>query len=197
MWAGIWPCFARWFLFSAMCTGTLSQKSTRFLSSENTLYANSPDLCHTLLVANPNSCKAGHCCSLNYEDLNYIKFCCPLHSSIFLDELEGDLLSRCDVKVSLSILFRTLQRLGITCRKVSSHALEQNDQHVEHDVYSLGVSSIAAECSFCCWSSWLARLHPSLHRSRTLDNSVWDFLCSSSEAFFHPLCGRGSVRRAW
>ncbi|KAJ8593197.1 hypothetical protein M405DRAFT_622589 [Rhizopogon salebrosus TDB-379] len=88
----------------------------------------------SLDVANPNSCKAGHRCSLNYEDLNYIKFRCHLHSSIFLDELQSDLLSRRDVKVSLSTLFRTLQRLGITCRKIPSHALERNNQHLEHDV---------------------------------------------------------------
>src|ERR1700712_566356 len=57
-------------------------------------------------VANPNSRKAGHRCSLDYEDLNYIKSRCLLHSSIFLDELQNDLLSRRDVKVSLSTLFR-------------------------------------------------------------------------------------------
>jgi len=79
-------------------------------------------------VANPNSCTAGCHRSLNHEDINYIKSHCHLHGSVFLDELQSDLLSRCDVKVSLSTLFRTLQRLGITHKKVSCHALEQNDE---------------------------------------------------------------------
>ncbi|OAX37194.1 hypothetical protein K503DRAFT_646952, partial [Rhizopogon vinicolor AM-OR11-026] len=70
-------------------------------------------------VANPNPRTAGRHRSLNYEDINYIKSHCNLQGSVFLDELQSDLLSRRDVKVSLSTLFRTLQRLGITRKKVS------------------------------------------------------------------------------
>ncbi|OAX34656.1 hypothetical protein K503DRAFT_428891 [Rhizopogon vinicolor AM-OR11-026] len=79
-------------------------------------------------VANPNSRTAGRRRSLNHKDINYIKSHCHLHGSVFLDELQSDLLTRRDVKVSLSILFRTLQRLGITRKKVSRRALERNDE---------------------------------------------------------------------
>ena len=56
-------------------------------------------------VAGPNSCTAGRRRSLNYEDINYIRSHCHLHSSTFLDELQSDLLSRHGVKVSMSTLF--------------------------------------------------------------------------------------------
>ncbi|OAX43701.1 hypothetical protein K503DRAFT_89741, partial [Rhizopogon vinicolor AM-OR11-026] len=55
-------------------------------------------------VANPNPRTAGRRRSLNYEDINYIKSHCHLQGFVFLDELQSDLLSRRDVKVSLSTL---------------------------------------------------------------------------------------------
>ena len=79
-------------------------------------------------VTCPNSRTAGRCRSLNYEDINYIKSHCHLHSSVFLDELQSDLLSRRGVKVSMSTFFRTLRRLGITRKDVSRRALEWNDE---------------------------------------------------------------------
>ena len=79
-------------------------------------------------VACPNSRTAGRRRSLNYEDINYIRSHCHLHSSTFLDELQSDLLSRRGVKVSMSTLFRTLRRLGITRKKLSHRALERNDE---------------------------------------------------------------------
>ncbi|KAG2076136.1 hypothetical protein BDR04DRAFT_1068304 [Suillus decipiens] len=66
--------------------------------------------------------------SLNYEDINYIKSHCYLHSSVFLDELQSQLLLCRHVKISLSTLFQTLRRLGITRKKVSRHALERNEE---------------------------------------------------------------------
>ncbi|KAG2075454.1 hypothetical protein BDR04DRAFT_1091695, partial [Suillus decipiens] len=81
-----------------------------------------------LTDTNSNSRKLGRRRSLNYEDINYIKSHCYLHSSVFLDELQGQLLLPRHVKISLSTLFRTLWRLGITCKKVSRHALERNDE---------------------------------------------------------------------
>ena len=79
-------------------------------------------------VASPNLRTAGRRCSLNYEDINYIKSHSHLHSSAFLDELQSDLLSRRGVKVSMSTLFRTLRRLGIIRKKVSRCSLERNDE---------------------------------------------------------------------
>ncbi|KAG2067714.1 hypothetical protein BDR04DRAFT_1104637, partial [Suillus decipiens] len=43
--------------------------------------------------------------SLNYEDINYIKSHCYLRSSVFLDELQSQLLLRRHVKISLSTSF--------------------------------------------------------------------------------------------
>ena len=66
----------------------LSTRS-RFLASTN---PNSSPLCHCPHsdVACPNSRTAGRRRSLNYEDINYIKSHCRLHSSAFLDELQSD-----------------------------------------------------------------------------------------------------------
>ncbi|KAG2078483.1 hypothetical protein BDR04DRAFT_1086831, partial [Suillus decipiens] len=66
-----------------------------------------------------NSRKLGRRHSLNYENINYIKSHCYLHSSLLL---------RRHVKILLSTLFRTLRRLGITRKKVSRHALERNEE---------------------------------------------------------------------
>ncbi|KAG2066274.1 hypothetical protein BDR04DRAFT_1107011, partial [Suillus decipiens] len=55
-----------------------------------------PILCHLYDkladVTNSNSCKLGCWHSLNYENINYIKSHCYLHSSVFLDELQSQLL---------------------------------------------------------------------------------------------------------
>ncbi|KAG2066532.1 hypothetical protein BDR04DRAFT_1106487, partial [Suillus decipiens] len=50
------------------------------------------ELYDKLADANSNSCKLGCWCSLNYKDINYIKSHCFLHSSVFLDELQSQLL---------------------------------------------------------------------------------------------------------
>ncbi|KAG2074768.1 hypothetical protein BDR04DRAFT_1092287 [Suillus decipiens] len=73
-----------------------------FLSNKSELYDKLAD------VTNSNSRKLGRRRSLNYEDINYIKSHCYLHSSIFLDELQRQLLLRGHVKILLSTHFRTL-----------------------------------------------------------------------------------------
>ncbi|KAG2071805.1 hypothetical protein BDR04DRAFT_1097803, partial [Suillus decipiens] len=52
------------------------------------LYDKLPD------VTDSNSCKLGRRRSLNYENINYIESHCYLHSSVFLDELQSQLLLR-------------------------------------------------------------------------------------------------------
>ncbi|KAG1843934.1 hypothetical protein DFJ58DRAFT_665061 [Suillus subalutaceus] len=105
------------------------KKICEVLGIQNSLVYKTLQLYATLSnVASPNSRTAGCRRSLNYEDINYIKSHCHLHSSAFSDELQSNLLSQCGVKVSMSTLFRTLQRLGITRKKVSRCALERNDE---------------------------------------------------------------------
>ena len=115
-----------------MYMAILSTRSARFSASANPLYTklftSMPHRVSDSDVTCPNSRTAGRRHSLNYEDINYIRSHCHLHSSTFLDELQSDLLSRCGVKVSMSTLFRTLRCLGITCKKVSHRALEWNDE---------------------------------------------------------------------
>ncbi|KAG2069827.1 hypothetical protein BDR04DRAFT_1100909, partial [Suillus decipiens] len=52
-----------------------------------------------LADTNSNSHKLGCQHSLNYEDINYIKSHCYLHSSVFLDELQSQLLLRRHMKI--------------------------------------------------------------------------------------------------
>ncbi|KAG2068781.1 hypothetical protein BDR04DRAFT_1102692, partial [Suillus decipiens] len=66
------------------------------------------------------------------DDINYIKSHCYLHNSVFLDELQSQLLLRRRVKISLSTLIRTLRHLGLTLKKVSRHALERNEENALH-----------------------------------------------------------------
>ena len=71
-------------------------------------------------VASPNSRTAGRRRSLNYEDINYIKSHCHLHSSAFLDELQSDLLSQRGVKVSVSTLLNSATSWYHTQGSISS-----------------------------------------------------------------------------
>ncbi|KAG2072957.1 hypothetical protein BDR04DRAFT_1095773 [Suillus decipiens] len=62
------------------------------------------------------------CCwrNLNYEDINYIKSHCYLHSSVFLDELQSQLLLCRHVKISLSTSFELYNVLALQVKKYLS-----------------------------------------------------------------------------
>ncbi|KAG2072773.1 hypothetical protein BDR04DRAFT_1095866 [Suillus decipiens] len=71
----------------------LSDKSVRFSAPENPLYTK---------LYSSDKLTDSHC---------------YLHSSVFLDKLQSQLLLRRHVKISLSTLFRILRRFGITHKK--------------------------------------------------------------------------------
>ncbi|KAG2065156.1 hypothetical protein BDR04DRAFT_1108942, partial [Suillus decipiens] len=58
-----------------------------------------------------------HWHSLNYEDINYIKSHCYLCSSVFLDELQSQLLLRRHVKISLSTSFELYNVSALQVKK--------------------------------------------------------------------------------
>ncbi|KAG2073216.1 hypothetical protein BDR04DRAFT_1095074 [Suillus decipiens] len=84
-----------------------SDKSVRFSAPENPFYTKLYSSDKLTDVTNSNSHK------LDYRPSSH----CYLHSSVFLDELQSQLLLRRHVKISLSTLFRTLQRLDIARNK--------------------------------------------------------------------------------
>ncbi|KAG2065213.1 hypothetical protein BDR04DRAFT_1108842, partial [Suillus decipiens] len=55
--------------------------------------------------------------SLNYEDINYIKSHCYLRSSVFVDELQSQLLLRRHVKISLSTSFELYDVSALQVKK--------------------------------------------------------------------------------
>ena len=50
------------------------------------------------------------------------------HHTIYLDEIQEELLTRHGVRVSIPTLTRTLRRLHLTNKDVSGRALERNDK---------------------------------------------------------------------
>ncbi|RXW14857.1 hypothetical protein EST38_g10994 [Candolleomyces aberdarensis] len=74
--------------------------------------------------ANPGS---GRKRVLTSTEIDYIASVIDARPKIFLDELQEDLAYYCDVDVSIATLSRTLQRIAISKKKVSSAAAERNE----------------------------------------------------------------------
>lgn len=66
--------------------------------------------------------------TLSTPDLEYIASVLEARPKIFLDELQKDLAEHRGVDVTLSTLSRTLRRLAVSKKKVSSAAAERNEQ---------------------------------------------------------------------
>ena len=72
-----------------------------------------------------------HC--LTTIDLSFIWALLNQQHTVYLDEIQEQLLMRCGVKVSIPTLTRTLHQLLFTNKDVASKALERNDH--DHAVY--------------------------------------------------------------
>src|ERR1700709_2035043 len=77
-------------------------------------------LCHTLRCRQSQFMHSRPSSQSQYEDINYIKSHCHLHSSAFLDELQSDLLSQRGVKVSVSTLLNSATSWYHTQGSISS-----------------------------------------------------------------------------
>ncbi|KAG2071802.1 hypothetical protein BDR04DRAFT_1097783 [Suillus decipiens] len=98
-----------------------SDKSARFSAPENPFYTKLYSSDKLADVTSSNSHKLDYRPSAQSQLRGHqLHQACYLHSSVLLDELQSQLLLRRHVKISLSTLFRTLRRLGITHKKVSA-----------------------------------------------------------------------------
>jgi transposase len=66
--------------------------------------------------------------ALTSTDLAFIRMLLNQQHTVYLDEIQDQLLSRRSVKVSIPTLTRTLRRLHFTHKDVSGKALERNDR---------------------------------------------------------------------
>jgi transposase len=70
---------------------------------------------------------------LTSTDLNLIKALLGQEPTMYLDELQDELLTRRGAVVSIPTLLRSLRRLHFSRKSVSIHALERND--LDHSIY--------------------------------------------------------------
>ena len=80
------------------------------------------------LTYNPHSVQQSRHHHLTSMDISFVRGLLRQGHTIYLDEVQEQLLIRWHVKISLSTLSWTLHRLNFSCKDVSGHALEQNNQ---------------------------------------------------------------------
>jgi transposase len=83
---------------------------------------------------NPHARQQGlcpHC--LTTTDLSFIHALLDPRHTVYLDEIQEQLLSRCGVKVSISTLMHTLRQLHFTNKDILGKALKHND--CDHVIY--------------------------------------------------------------
>ena len=84
----------------------------------------------SMLLYNPNTHKCGRHRKLISTDINFIKSLVLEHPTIYLDEIQEQLLTQRGAQISISTLMRTLGHLHRSNKDVSGCALEQNiEQH--------------------------------------------------------------------
>lgn len=83
---------------------------------------------HTIygLCYNPNTRKRGRHRKLISTDINFIKLLISEHPTIYLDEIQEQLLTRRGAQISISTLLGILCHLHLLSKDVSGHALERN-----------------------------------------------------------------------
>ncbi|KZP14063.1 hypothetical protein FIBSPDRAFT_705616, partial [Athelia psychrophila] len=87
--------------------------------------------CHRVhhgAVTPPGRRKAGRCRLLTSTDISFIRSLLSLNHTIYLDEIQEQLLSRRNTRVSIMTLTCTLRRLHLSNKDVSSRAIERNIQ---------------------------------------------------------------------
>ena len=79
------------------------------------------------MTTNLNACKRRRHHILDGNDLGFIQEFFSQHHTVYLDELQEALETRCQIHVSVSTLVRTLKQLQYSSKQVSAHAAERND----------------------------------------------------------------------
>ncbi|KAJ2932452.1 hypothetical protein H1R20_g4639, partial [Candolleomyces eurysporus] len=78
-------------------------------------------------IRNPFARRRGRKRALSSTDVDFIASMIDARPKIFLDELQEDLANYRDIDVSIATLSRTLHRIAISKKKVSSSAAERNE----------------------------------------------------------------------
>lgn len=73
------------------------------------------------------SCMVGRPCSFSHANLTFLSALLDHQKSLYLDELQDELLLKRNVHATLSTLHRALQQLGISRKTISAHAYERNE----------------------------------------------------------------------
>lgn len=97
------------------------------------------------LVYNPDTRVGHYCrrCKLTTLDLQFIRALLNQRHTIYLDEIQDQLIIRRGVTVSISTLARTLRRLHFTNKDVSGRAIERND--LERAIYMNKIADLAPD----------------------------------------------------
>jgi transposase len=77
---------------------------------------------------NPDTRRRGRRRQLSSVNISFIRSLMSQHHTIYLDEIQEELLTRRGVRVSIPTLTRTLHCLHLTNKDVSGRALERNDE---------------------------------------------------------------------
>ena len=85
-------------------------------------------LCHGITV-NPHAGRWGRLCNLTTTDHSFMCALLDQQHTVYLDEIQEQLLSHRGVKVSIPTLTCTLHRLHFTHKDVSGKALKCNDRN--------------------------------------------------------------------
>jgi transposase len=118
---------------------------------------------------NPNSCKCGRHHELTAADIAFIRSLISEHRTLYLDEIQEQLLTRRGTQISVSALMRTLCRLHFTNKDVSGHVLEQNielhaifmnqiaDLVGDPNMLMFGDEAVKDEQTSAQWQGWSLR----------------------------------------
>src|SRR5882762_7845199 len=105
------------------------KKICQLLNIKKTLaYETLCNHCRYGVTFDVNAQQHGHHCTLTSTDLSFICMLLDNQHTIYLDEIQEQLLLRRGVKVSLPTLTRTLRQLHFTHKDISGKALERNDR---------------------------------------------------------------------
>ncbi|KIM72032.1 hypothetical protein PILCRDRAFT_82240, partial [Piloderma croceum F 1598] len=83
---------------------------------------------------NPHAHQCSLCpCSLTSTDISFIHALLNQQHTVYLDEIQEQLLSCCGIKVSIPTLMQTPHHIHFTNKDVSGKALKHNDR--DHAIY--------------------------------------------------------------
>jgi len=106
-------------------------------------------------IENPSRRHRGRNRFLSSADLQFILDLLQSKPTIYLDELQNELLRQLGCQISIPSLFRTLQRLNFSRKRVSAPALEQNE--TKRAIFMNRIAEIAPDTNMLLFEDEAAR----------------------------------------